>query len=53
MRRVIRAALKEGMQIAGVRPDGILIFGEPPSLAPATDQDQWSDPAKWNKPGQK
>jgi len=53
IRRAIKAAQKEGLQIAGMRPDGTLIFGEPPSLAPATPDDHWSDPTKWPKPGKK
>ena len=52
IRRAIKAAQKEGLPIAGVRPDGTIIIGEPPSLAPAT-ADDWSDPARWNKPGKK
>lgn len=53
IRRAIKAAQKEGLPIAGVRPDGTIIIGEPPSLAPVASEDQWSNPAKWNKPGKK
>ena len=55
IRRAIKAAQMEGLQIAGVRPDGTVIIGEPAAtLAPAMpDQDRWIDPAKWNKPGTK
>ncbi len=51
IRRAVRAAQKEGLQIAGMRPDGTLIFGEPPNLAPGTSEDFWLDPSKWKKPG--
>ena len=55
IRRAIRAAQKEGLPIAGMRPDGTIIFGEPVELVPETpDQnDEWVNPAKWNKPGTK
>jgi hypothetical protein len=53
IRRAIKAAQKEGLPIAGVRPDGTIIIGEPPTLAPAPADDRWSDPAKWNAPGKK
>ena len=53
IRRAIRAAQKEGLPIAGMRPDGTIIFGEPVELVTGTVEDQWSDPAKWNKPGKK
>jgi hypothetical protein len=53
IRRAIKAAQKEGLPIAGVRPDGTIIIGEPPSLAPVDSLEKWSDPAKWNKPGTK
>jgi hypothetical protein len=53
IRRAIKAAQKEGLPIAGVRPDGTIIIGEPVALAPGSSEDHWNDPAKWNRPGQK
>jgi hypothetical protein len=53
IRRAIRAAQKEGLPIAGMRPDGTIIFGEPPSLVTPDQNDEWTNPAKWNKPGTK
>jgi hypothetical protein len=52
IRRAIKAAQKEGLPIAGVRPDGTVIIGEPAmSLVPDQPSDAWLDPSKWNKPG--
>jgi len=52
IRRAIKAARKEGLPIAGVRPDGTVIIGEPTaSLVPDQPDDAWLDPSKWNKPG--
>jgi hypothetical protein len=50
IRRAIKAAQKEGLPIAGIRPDGTIIIGEPPILAATSDHDFWLDPAKWNGP---
>ena len=54
IRRAIRAAQKEGLPIAGMRPDGTIIFGEPVELVPATSDDKWNPPAQYErKPGTK
>ena len=54
IRRAIKAARKEGLPIAGVRPDGTVIIGEPAaSLVPDQPNSEWLDPSKWNKPGTK
>ena len=56
IRRAIRAAQKEGLPIAGLRvgpAETIIIVGDPPELIPASNNDDWVNPAKWNKPGTK
>lgn len=51
IRRAIKAARKEGLSIAGVRPDGTIIIGEPStSLVPDQQQtDEW-DVTNFRKP---
>jgi biotin operon repressor len=54
IRRAIKAVRKEGLPVAGVRPDGTIIIGEPTtSLVPGQSDDVWLDPSRWNKPGTK
>ena len=55
MRRPLRAGAK-GRHVYRRHEctDGIILFGEPVELVPETsDDDKWTNPAKWNKPGTK
>jgi len=53
IRRAIKAVRKEGLPVAGVRPDGTIIIGEPTTLVLGQVDDVWLDPSRWNKPGTK
>lgn len=54
IRRAIKAARKEGLPIAGVRPDGTVVIGEPSTamVPDAANADEWAV-ENWKKPVRK